>query len=200
MKRITALTAVFLLFAVVASAKMNKPGSPSPSPSPGSGIAAGYGDMENMGPMELIIAPDGTVLVIERTPTSFGTFTHSLVAYNGNTGAEAWSYELGGKGGHQLEVVGTLVVFGTGRGSRAETTSTLTALNLSNGAEAWTLELDGFAMEIEASTNQIYVIVAKPNGLQPGESGRLSFQHGPAERTLLAVSLSGTVLWSKPLG
>jgi hypothetical protein len=72
--------------------------------------------------------------------------------------------------------------------SGATITQTLVAYNAS-GAKAWTLALDGLAMNVAAAANQFYAIVVKPGS-----------NDTPATRTLVAVSLSGVILWSQPLG
>ena len=62
----------------------------------------------------------------------------------------------------------------------------LVALNAATGNVAWTLKLDGYPMHIEAGGAQFFAMVA-------------GIDTRPATRTLVAVSASGTVQWSKKL-
>ncbi len=179
------------------------------------------GDMNNqaMGMMDLLVAPDGTVITV-RTAAGTGTGTtnqQDIVAIN-TTGSVAWSWHSD-KGMQFTELSGNLVLVASGYGMQysngtTNTSSELVALSLSNGSVQWRLTLDGFAMEIEPAQNQIYAIVTKPSttgptGTGPNSGGMGSGSMGNGgmgsggmmngDRKLVAISNSGVILWSVPL-
>lgn len=179
------------------------------------------GDMygQGMGMMDLLVAPDGTVITI-RTVTATGagaTPQQEIVAINA-TGSVAWSWRTD-KAIQVAELSGNTVLVASGYGMQyangtTSTTSELTALSLAGGAMQWSQTLDGFAMEIEPAQNQIYAIVVKPSstgstGTGPNGGGMGSGSMGGGgmgsvgmmngDRKLVAISNSGLILWSVPL-
>lgn len=136
------------------------------------------GSGTSMAPMNVVVAADGTVITFERA----GGVTN-IVAFTAN-GTKAWTHALEDADAHQLAIAGTLVVVADD--------DTLLALQIANGATAWTTEVGGFAMNVQATTSQLYVVVVK------------EMQHqrmmGPATRELVAVSFSGSILWRQTLG
>lgn len=179
------------------------------------------GDMNNQstGMMDLLVAPDGTVITV-RTAAASGTGTtpqQDVVAIN-TTGGVAWSWHSD-KAVQFSELSGNLVLIASGFGMQYSTgtttaTSELVALSLASGSVQWHLTLDGFAMEIEPAQNQIYAIVIKPSttgptGTGPNSGGMGSGSMGNGgmgsggmmngDRRLVAISNSGVILWSVPL-
>jgi outer membrane protein assembly factor BamB len=69
--------------------------------------------------------------------------------------------------------------------------SQVVALSTASGNVAWTVKLTGTPMQIETAGNQIFVMVA-------GDADTMPMRSAPA-RTLVALSSSGTVLWSKKI-
>ena len=166
----TALLLLVVLLAVPAFAQMHGGNMPGV---PGNGNGMGSKTMGGLGLMlmpGLEVAADGTVVVASRT---------DIAAYTPN-GTKAWTYTADAAGA-RVRLAGTLVLVIERLGGRS-----LTALNVSNGAKAWTLELDGNGMHVEPAANQIYILVTKVEGTTP-------------VRELVAVSLSGSVLWRRTL-
>lgn len=182
-------------------------------PGHGGGPGAGIGPASDA---ILTVADDGTVLTIKRTPGDPavpGSGTLELVAI-APTGGILWSWVAPG-GIQELEVAGNTVLVSSIDGDQVVTprepgsgldlNSVLYALALSSGAELWTLEVEGHIMNLEASANVIYAVVADhdvvdgtaivPRG---GGSGP-GVGMGTGEITLYAISYQGVVSWTMPL-
>lgn len=67
------------------------------------------------------------------------------------------------------------------------------ALNAATGNVAWTVKVTGYPMQLSAAGNQIYVLV-----VDTADMTTMPVRRGAA-RTLVAISNTGTVLWSKKL-
>jgi outer membrane protein assembly factor BamB len=143
-----------------------------------------------MAAMDLLIAPDGTIIVEQSGAGSMPmTSARQQVVAISPSGAAAWSWSSDDPI-QFASLANTLIVVASGdmdemhNGAGAK--GALTALSLSTGRPAWTLPVDGVVMNINASSQQIYVVVVKGAATS-------------APRTLLAISNSGVVLWSKVL-
>ena len=71
----------------------------------------------------------------------------------------------------------------------------LVALHAASGNVAWTLTLDGYPMQIASAGNQFFVMVADVSDMPPTTMPA----RRTVKRTLVAVSSTGTVLWSRKL-
>ena len=137
----------------------------------GPGGAGGPGEYGREGGGPLLVGSDGTVYIVRAAGSSTAANrVEELVAIR-STGTTAFTVTLP-SGAHEVELSGT---------------NLLTVINTTaSGATAWTLNIDGRVTSLEPFSGGTYVVVVKP----PTTSG------GTANRTLEAVSNSGTVLWS----
>lgn len=214
MKERTIFFAVMILAASTAFAGMGGGGHGMPGrPGNNDGGGAGMGPAGGAG---LVVADDGTVLTIKRTPGDAavpGSGTIELIAI-APTGGVLWSWAAPAAV-HELEVAGTTVLVssidadaamtpgvpGSGHGANG----LLHALALTSGAELWTLELEGHVMSLEASPNVIYAIVADHDAVEGTEIVPRGGAHGPGpgmgtgEITLYAISYQGVVSWTLAL-
>ena len=154
-----------------------------------------------MSAMDLLVAPDGTIIVEQTGAGSMPmTSARQQVVAISPSGAPAWSW-TSDESIQFVSLANTLVVVAAGdmdemhNGVGAK--GALTALSLSSGKPAWTLAVDGFAMNVNASAQQIYVVVVKPGTNGTPATGTPMGTYGT--RTLFAISNSGVVLWSKVL-
>lgn len=69
----------------------------------------------------------------------------------------------------------------------------IVALNAASGNVAWTVKVTGSPMQIATAGNQIFVMV-----VDTADMTTMPVRRGAA-RTLVAISNTGTVLWSKKL-
>ena len=160
---------LFVVLLAVSASAQMHGGNMPGTPGNGTGTKPMSGNVLMLMP-GLEVAADGTAIVADRV---------GVVAYTPN-GTKAWTYTIDSPGA-QVRVAGTLVLVTERLGGRS-----LTALNVSNGTKAWTLDLDGFGMHVEPAANQIYVLVTKVDGTT-------------LTRELVAVSMSGSVLWRRTL-
>lgn len=72
-------------------------------------------------------------------------------------------------------------------------TGQLVALSAATGNVAWTVKVSGTPMQVEAAGNQLFVMV-----VETADMTTMPVRRGAA-RTLVAISNTGTVLWSKKL-
>ncbi|HXH41283.1 MAG TPA: hypothetical protein VNN08_21830 [Thermoanaerobaculia bacterium] len=134
----------------------------------------------------LSVAPDGTVIITRAAANS----THAapvaeLVAVR--NGAIAWTSTLPSvRTEVQLSDSQVLEVYdGTATGATTPTT-TLKALAVSSGTQAWTLSITGRVNDLTPFNGGTYAVVIVP----AATSG------GTATRSIVAISSSGTVLWT----
>lgn len=153
----------------------------------GMGEAAGGPHGEGFGPGgHLTVATDGTVL-IERSVTTNGTTSEELVAIR--NGATAWTAALPDHARVELSGAQVIEVIHTTATGATSPATTLTALSVSTGAQAWTLNIDGAVTEVEPFNGGTYAVVVKP----------AATTGGTATRSLVAISTTGTILWSVTL-
>lgn len=209
MKKNLIYFAAMMLVTTAAFAGMGGHGTPG---RPGNGMPGGNGGMGiGAGPagmMDLVVADDGTVLTIKRTPGDPavpGSGTIELVAI-APTGSVLWSWTTPGAI-HVLEVSGTTVLVSTVDANATPgdpaygANSMLHALALYSGAELWTLEVEGRIHNVEPTANVIYAIVSEqtestnivPRGSANGPGP------GAGEITLYAISYQGVVNWTVSL-
>lgn len=173
-----------------------------------------------------VIAPDGTVLTLrsgeDHEPGSgmmHGEEGMDLIAVT-PSGSIAWTYEAGG-GIHDIAIVNDLVViavvqgdpYGWWDGVDDESTSKVVAVTLAGGTAVWELELEEVVRSLEATTDRIYA-VSGMHGEHQGMIGRSirhpghGAGHGPGDgpgdggtgaRSLFAIGLDGSLLWTVPL-
>lgn len=171
MKRILTLTlAISLLAAVGGYAEGH-------GPDHGPGGPGGFG-----GPA--IIGSDGTVYVTKASSTSGSV---DIVAIR-STGATAWTATISDHG-RLLLSDGNLLSVSDNRNTDGTFTSTITAISTASGTVAWTKTLAGLADPVGTFNGGTYLNVVVP----------AATQGGTATRSLVALSNSGTVLWTTAL-
>jgi hypothetical protein len=190
--------AVLILVCSLASVAYGQRGG---GPMPG----GAFEGMGGMGAMHPVVLSNGSVIVQKTTPpTAASGAKFELVAIS-STGATLWTKEID-RGAHSPTLAGNLLLFveltapaRPGDGIK----SNVVALNAASGVEAWRLAVDGSAMSIAPAENQIYVVtVSGPGGMHrpTGSGGPMMPRIPPVERTLIAISLTGSQLWSLSLG
>ena len=168
MKRALIFSIILTVTAAVASAQQHHGGGPGPGPEGGAGGA--------------IIGSDGTAYIETHTVTG-STETTSLVAISAS-GTKRWSVTLD-NGGRAI-LSGSNLIIASRTGDNTTPSFKLTAINTASGATAWSLTINGIAGEIEPYNGGVYVTVVTP----ATSSGTA------ATRSLVAVSSSGSVLWT----
>jgi len=144
-------------------------------------LVAGAAMAQHGGPGggEVLVASNGTVFITSVVRDSATeTATTQIVAVT-TSGAKAWTATLANGGRLTL----------SGNNLLSVSDGTITAINTATGATAWTLTQSGRVMELEPFSGGTYAIVVTP----AATSG------AAATRSLIAISSSGTVLWSVSL-
>lgn len=190
---------------------------------------AGHAQMDGAGPMgfsfDPFVAPDGTILTLRSdADQQHGSDPMSdrgmeLIAVD-LSGVIAWTFETGG-GVHDLTVVNDMVIIavtdgggmGWWDGVNEERSSRIVALTLAAGTVVWDVELDEVVRSLESTSDRIYAVSGTHGQQQSGTTGRAvrrpGHGHGqgpgtgPAdgtgERTLFALGLDGSLLWTLSL-
>jgi hypothetical protein len=174
MKRLSVLALALLLTTGAAYARGGGHGPGGPD-----------GDDAGIGPGNLVVAADGTILVTRVvTDSATDTRTTQLVAFTA-AGAQAWSTTLTDRGHLVLSGSNLLSV------SYDETagTSTITARATATGATSWTKTVTGRISDLEPFSGGTLAIVVVP----PATQG------GTATRSLVAISNTGATLWTVSL-
>ncbi len=171
---------------------------------PGMGNGNGPGGNAMAGMPDLVVGTDGTAFLarhLEADPVA----QFEVVAIR-TSGAIGWSYKLPTLGPASLVAAGTNVVAvqnGNGLGSQGIPPTTpvaqvskLTAISQISGGSIWTLSVDGKLMDVKAFSNGLYLTVVKPiadatGTHEPGD--------GLGEKSLVAVSNDGAILWTVKL-
>ncbi len=169
----------------------------------------GMGDMGTMNGMDapgrLVVASDGTALIISRTETTqTGSSTNVVLTAISPTGTELWRWSTT-KGIGQIAISGASVYLIEGgmdpasamsatAQATAQPTAALVALRLANGTETWRVSLDGIGMNIQTGTDRLLLLVSVPmaQGSGSGSTGGMS-------RKVVAVDFNGRILWSLSL-
>ena len=161
----------------------------SGGPGMGGGMGPGGQGMNGGG---LVVAPDGTAYVISRTPsTTAGAAASVELLAVAKNGTRLWEWSAEG-GIREPLLVGSLVVTAVGARDGDETPeATVVALQAATGTEAWRVTLDGHAARLEAAGDRILALVVKPTAAGTGAGSS-----SDPDRTLVAIDLTGTVLWS----
>ena len=135
----------------------------------------------------LIVASNGTVFVTRVvTDSATNTASMQIVAIT-SAGSQAWTATLANRG--HLTLSGNVLLSVSDSSTSSAVNSTITAINITTGATAWTLSQPGRVMELEPFSGGTYATVVTP----AATSG------AAATRSLIAISGSGTVLWSVSL-
>lgn len=169
--------AVLALLMAATFATADEHGGPVGPGGPGASEGSGGG---------LNVAPDGTVIITRETANSTrANPAAEVVAIR--SGAIAWTSTLPSR---RTDVVlsdsQVIEVFdGTASGAATPTT-TLKALSVASGAQAWTLNITGRVSDLTPFNGGTYAVVFVP----AATSG------GTATRSIVAISSSGTVLWT----
>lgn len=180
MKKVLMATLTLLL--VAGGAMANGPG--------GAGGRGGDGGPGGGGPLggNVLVASDGTAFVTRTvTDSATNTSTTQLIAVR-STGTTAWTITLTNRRGLLLSGSNLLSVADS-TGTDGVASSTITAISTATGATAWTLTRAGHITDLEPFSGGTYAIVVTP----AATSG------AAATRSLIAISGSGTVLWSASL-
>ena len=172
----------FLAVMMIAGGAFARGGGPGGGPG-----GRGPGD-EGRGPGGgLLIADNGTVFVT-RTVSDSATGTSSTeIKAISTSGATLWTVTVANRGHFTLSGSNLLTV------SDASTTSavasTITAISTATGATAWTLNVNGRVQGLEPYSGGTYAVVIVP----------AATEGGTATRSLVAISNSGTILWTAAL-
>ena len=175
MKKVLIATLTLLLVAGVAMAQR---GPMHEGRGPG-GAAPGGGN--------LIVASNGTVFVTRVVTDSATNSASTQVVAITSSGSQAWTATLANRG--HLTLSGNVLLSVSDASTGSALSSTITAINIATGATAWTLNQAGHVMDLEPFSGGTYAIVVTP----AATSG------AAATRSLIAISGSGTVLWSVSL-
>lgn len=175
----------------------------------GSGMGGGMGDdMGGMG--RILVSPAGTTFLVSRelTGTSTSAVADELLAISPN-GTNAWSWRST-DAIRDLTLAADILVVSVGEPHAYGTTGTaprtgaLVAVRSTTGAEAWRLTLDGIPMRVETASDRLVILVGKPTSTTTG--GTTTGHMGPGDagfqgmrRSLVAVNLSGRLLWTVAL-
>jgi len=168
MKRILILTIILTMTAAIASANDGHGGGPGFGPEGGGGGA--------------IVGSDGTAYVESHTGSG-STATTQITAINAG-GTKRWTITVD-NGSHPV-LSGSNLIVASRTGDTTTASFKLTAINTASGATAWSLTINGIAGGIEPYNGGVYVTVVTP----ATTSGTA------ATRSLVAVSSSGSVLWT----
>jgi len=172
MKRALIITFALTMLAAVGYAQGH-----GPEHGPGGGPGGGFG-----GPA--IIGSDGTVYVTKASTTADSV---DVVAIS-STGTTIWTKTLADHGGLRLSN-NNLISVSTTKATDGTVSSAISALSITTGAVAWTHTVSGHADVIGSFAGGTYFSVVVP----PATQG------GTATRSLVAISNSGTVLWTVSL-
>jgi hypothetical protein len=155
------------------------------------GYAQGHGGPGGPGPEgehgfggPAIISSDGTVFVTRASSTAGSV---EVVAIR-STGAIGWTATIADRG-RLLLSDGNLLSTTEAKNSDETFTSTITAISIASGTVAWTKTFPGHADPIGPFSGGTYLNVIVP----PTTSG------GTPTRSLVALSNSGSVLWTTAL-
>lgn len=161
----------------------------SGGPGMGGGMGPGGQGMNGGG---LVVAPDGTAYVISKTPsTTTGAAGTSVLVAVGKNGTQAWEWSAIG-GIREPVLAGSLVITAIGARDGDETPeTTVVALQAASGTEAWRVTVDGHAARLEPAGDRILALLVKPTA-----TGTAAGSASGPDRTLVAIDLTGTVLWS----
>jgi outer membrane protein assembly factor BamB len=160
------------------------------------------GTMGSIGMASIAVTPEGNAVTVKSVTAQNAAPKQSLVAYT-PSGGIAWTWSSESYIG-LVTIADHFVLVTTGSGmtmGNMNFTTKLVALSTTTGEVAWQLQLDGIPMDLEPSATQIYALAITPGfgiyngGMGPG-NGMPSMQ---MKSTLSAISLSGTVLWTKSL-
>ncbi|MCM2315016.1 MAG: hypothetical protein NDJ92_07685 [Thermoanaerobaculia bacterium] len=205
-----AIALVTISLSTAAFAQMGNPGrgSGGTGNGTGSGMVPGRGMGNGNGPggagiPDIVVGTDGTAFLVRHLEADpVGQF--EVVAIR-STGTIGWSYKLPALGPAELIVAGANVVAvgGYGQGSQGTPPATpvapvskLTAISQASGSAVWTLSIDGKLMDVKAFAAGFYLTVVKP----PADATATHIPgDGLGEKSLVAVSNDGAILWTVKL-
>jgi len=135
-----------------------------------------------------IVAADGTVLITSAViDTAAETATTTVTAVT-SSGVKVWTATIAGHAHFELSGANLLYVT-SATAADGTVSSTINAISTATGTAAWSRTLAGRAGELLPFNGGTYAIVVTP----AATSG------GTATRSLVAVSSSGSVLWTVAL-
>jgi outer membrane protein assembly factor BamB len=177
-KTVIAVLALMMAATFAVADEHGGPGGPGPG-------GAGPGGFEGPGE-SLNVAPDGTVIITRAAASSTAANPVAEIAAIRN-GAVVWTSTLPSRR-TDVELSGSQVIEvydGTATGATTPAT-TLKALSVSDGTQAWTLNVTGRVSSLTPFNGGTYAVVTVP----AATSG------GTATRSLVAISSTGTILWT----
>lgn len=136
----------------------------------------------------LIVTDNGTVFIVNTARDSATDTSTTTIKAISTSGATLWTATLSSGRGHLFLSGGNLLSV-TDSSTTTAVQSTITAIATATGATAWTLNVAGRVQGLEAFSGGTYAVVVVP----PAAEG------GAATRSLVAISNSGTILWSVAL-
>lgn len=174
----TGIAVLALLMAATFAVANDHPAGPAGGP-------GGHGP-EGDGGGYLNVAPDGTVIITRAAAGSTAAApVAELVAIR--NGAVAWTSTLPSpRTDFELSDSQIIEVIDSTAAGATTPSTTLKALSVSTGAQAWTLNVTGRVNDLtpfNGGTYAVVVIPASTSGASP-------------TRSLVAISGSGTILWS----
>ncbi len=150
----------------------------------GPGCPGGHGPEGDGG--RISVAADGTVIITRAAASSTAAAPVAEIAAIRN-GAVVWTSTLPSV--HtDIELSGAQVieVYDTTATGATTPTTTLKALATSTGAAAWTLGINGRVSDLTPFSGGTYAVVTVP----------ATTTGGTATRSIVAISSSGTILWT----
>lgn len=170
---------------MMATAAMAQRGGPPPQGGGDHGPRGGDG-----GPGGgLLVAADGTVFLTQMTVDTAANTSSTKITAVRSTGTIAWTATIANLRGPLFLSGSNLIYSSSTTATDGAVSTTLTALSTASGQQAWTRTLAGRVSHLEAFSGGTYAIVTVP----PTTTG------GTATRSLIAISSTGTVLFTVPI-
>jgi outer membrane protein assembly factor BamB len=135
----------------------------------------------------LIVGSNGTVFVTSVVRDSATDTSSMRIVAITSAGSQAWTATLANRG--HLTLSGNVLLSVSDSSTGTAVSSTITAINTTTGATAWTLNQAGRVLDLEPFSGGTYATVVTP----------AAAAGAAATRSLVAISSSGTVLWSVSL-
>ncbi len=178
----------FLAVMMIAGAAFAQGGAPGGGRRPGQGGPGGGGEERGPGG-NVIVADNGTVFAVADDPGDLQAPSPSMeIKAISTTGATLWTSTLSNRRG-RLVLSGSNLLSVSDSSTDAAASSTITAISTASGATAWTLNITGRITDLEPYSGGTYAVVVTP----------AATDDAPPTRSLVAISNSGTVLWSASL-
>ncbi len=171
----TGIAVLALLMAATVAVADNHPGPGGPG-----------GDFRGPAGGGIKVAPDGTVIITREAASSTAANPVAEVVAIRN-GAIAWTSTLPSpRTDVELSDSQVIEVYDSTASGATTPTTTLKALSVSTGTQAWTLNVTGRVNDLTPFNGGTYAVVVIPSATKGGEP----------TRNLVAISGSGTILWT----